>query len=109
MFGILFLYFIGKAYYKLAGEHFKSQWPYAILGVVIFYAGTFFAGIFFAILSLIGIMDIENWSDRSLGLLSIPIGLLFCWGGYKLLERNWSKTAHFEDPDSNILDESELN
>ena len=39
MLGLLLLYWVGKYFYKLAEEHDKSKWGFAILGVVSYYAG----------------------------------------------------------------------
>jgi hypothetical protein len=34
MLGLILIYFVGKAFYDLAGLHGKSQWGFAILGIV---------------------------------------------------------------------------
>ena len=39
MLGLVLLYWIGKYYYKLAEVYNKSQWGFAILGIVVYYAG----------------------------------------------------------------------
>lgn len=103
MFGLIFLYFIGKYFYNLAGDHDKSQWGFAILGVVSYYVGTFIAGIAFVIgYELFDFGSIDDLSDTVISLMGMPFGLLTCWGLYKILQRNWGKYEKF---DENIIDE----
>jgi hypothetical protein len=90
MLAILLIYFVGKAFYDLAHEHGKNRWGFAILGVVSYYAGVLLTGIILALLTEFGVTDIfEGLSDFLIGLIAIPIGVLACWGLYKLLENNW--------------------
>ena len=110
MIGILLIYFIGKAFYDLAGNHAKSQWGFAILGILSYYVGTFLGGILIGVFALFTEIDIEDTSNVVLSLIAMPIGLLACWGVYKLLEYQWSKEP---DPfgnedvlDANIMDDS---
>ncbi len=104
MFGLLLVYFIGKSYYHLARIYDKNKWVYAILGILSYYMGAFLGGILIAILALIGKFDITGTSDTLLGLMALPIGILSCWGLYKLLEKQWSKEPTFYR-DGSILDE----
>jgi hypothetical protein len=94
MLGLVLLYFAGKAFYDLAGKHGRHQWGYGILGVVSYYGGLFLGGILIAIVYELG-MDgsIDNVNDTLLGVMAIPIGVLVCWGFYKILESSWSKSA----------------
>jgi hypothetical protein len=46
MLGLVFIYFIGRYYYKLAENHNRSKWGFAVLGVATYYGGTFAAGAF---------------------------------------------------------------
>lgn len=89
MLSILFLYYIGKQFYDLAELNNKSKWGFGILGVVSFYAGTFVSGIILAL--LMSPEAVESMNDLVLGLISIPLGLVFAWIFYKILEHNWSK------------------
>ncbi len=92
MLGILLIYLIGKKFYDLAGNYEKSQWTYAVLGVLSYYIGTFIAGIAIVIfLDLFEITSVDDVDDFVLGLVAIPFGLLSCWGVYHLLIRNWEK------------------
>jgi hypothetical protein len=104
MLGLILLYFAGKAYYDLAGTHGKSKWTFAIIGVVSYYAGLFLGGIGIAIVyEIVSPGSLENTNEMLLGIMAIPLGILTCWGLYKLLEANWTKARKRVMPDS-ILD-----
>ena len=92
MLGLIFIYFVGKAFYDLAGKHGKSQWGFAILGVVSYYGGLMLGAFAIGIvveLNAPGTIDDSN--DTMFGLLAIPIGILCCWLTYTLLKKAWSK------------------
>lgn len=103
MLGIIFIYFIGKYFYNLAGDYDKSVWGFAILGVLSYYAGTFIGAFFLVIVGdLTGAFIFDESNELVLSLISIPFGILSCWGFYKILERNWGKEEKFNE---NIIDE----
>jgi hypothetical protein len=87
------MFFIGKAFYDLADKYNKHRWGFAILGVVSYYGGTFLAGIILGVLVEVGtfssIDDIPEWI---LTVIAFPVGVLSCWGLYKILKNQWSKT-----------------
>lgn len=92
MFGLLLLYFAGKAYYDLAGQYDKHQWGIAILGVVSYYAGLLLGGIIVVIIGeIVSPGFVDDSSDLMVSLLAIPFGILTCWGLYQILKRVWSK------------------
>jgi len=104
MLGIILIYFLGKAFYDLAGIHDKHQWGHAILGVVSYYVGTFIGGIAIVLsyeLFLEG--NIDDLDDFLLGLMAVPFGLLVCWVTYKILERRWNNQV-VRDDHEDILD-----
>lgn len=104
MLGLLVIYFIGKAFYKLAGQHNRNEWGYAILGVVAYYVSAFIGGIILVIAyELLEMGNIDEVSDQVIGLLALPFGLLGCWGTYKLLENRFEGSPFESDPD--ILDD----
>ena len=49
MLGFVLLYWIGKYFYELAEVYNKSQWRYAILGIVVYYGGIGLFGIIIGI------------------------------------------------------------
>lgn len=101
--GILLIYFIGKYFYDLAQKHGKGPWPYAILGVVAYYAGTFIGGVILGIgIAMFSTTPVEEINEMFFSFLSIPFGILACWGTYLLLQKNWSKKNIVDSED--ILD-----
>jgi hypothetical protein len=93
MIGLIFLYFIGKAFYDLADQYDKSKWGFAILGVVSYYAGYILGcallGIFIAfVLS----QSLDDMNEYALSFLALPVGVLSCWGFYRILKSQWSRS-----------------
>ena len=94
MFGLILLFFIGKYYYKLAEQFNKSKVGFAILGVVLYYAGTIVFGLAFGLIAEVvspGYIDTIN--EYALGLLSVPFGLITCFLIYKYLKKQWQKSS----------------
>jgi len=105
MLGILFIYFIGRYFYRLAESHSKNKWLYAVLGVGSYYLATFLVG------AAIGIfyMDYDTIpiSDLTMTLIGLPLGLLLCWLYYQFLANRWSKaTTTYQDGDVIYLDDN---
>ena len=90
--GIILIFFVGKAFYDLAGLHHKSRWGFAILGVATYYAGITLAGFLMAIASEVGVFSFIEYPETVLGIMAFPFGVLSCWGTYALLKKQWSKT-----------------
>lgn len=96
-------YYLGKYYYDLAVKYDKNKWLFAILSIVIYYAGIFLcAGLLGIFLAFVDPSMLETISDRFLSILFIPVGLLVCWGVYRYLENYWKKQA-----DLSILGDNE--
>lgn len=92
MIGLLLLYWIGKYFYKLAEEHNKSQWGFAILGVVAYYGGTIVFGVIAAVvMEIISPGFIDTFNETVFSLFMIPFGILCCYVLYKYLEKTWEK------------------
>jgi hypothetical protein len=92
MIGLILLYFVGKAFYNLAGQHNRSEWGFAILGVVSYYGGLFVGGFILALIIQAVTGSIDQFSETVLGLMALPFGVLTCWGFYKILERRWNRS-----------------
>jgi hypothetical protein len=92
MLSLVFIYFIGKLFYDLAGVNNKNQWGFAILGVVAYYAGSFLGALAIGILAEFGVLPFQV-GDRALGFVGIPFGALACWGTYTLLKTQWKKAS----------------
>lgn len=96
MLSLLFIYFLGKSFYTLAGKHKQNAWLYAILGVLSYYVATFLFAFILIGLELLFSLGFENFSDRTFSFITIPFGLLGCWGFYKLLEHKWKNMIRVE-------------
>jgi len=103
MLGLLLIYFLGKKFYELAHEYDRSRWGFAILGVVVYYLGTFLAGVIIVLLGSNSAAFL-NLPDIVISLMSIPFGLLSAWILYRLLERSWINAK--ESTDSDVLDQN---
>lgn len=104
MLGLLLIYFIGKNFFDLAGKYNKHQWGYAIVGIAAYYFGIFLGAILIGIgIELWGAISIDNVNETLFGIMSIPFGILACYGLYKLLDRYWKHKPTQLNPD--ILDE----
>jgi amino acid permease len=92
MLGIILIYWVGKAFYDLAGKHGRHQWGYGILGVASYYGGLY-GGIFVIglVLAVVSPESIDGISDIQATIMGIPFGVLICWLTYTLLKKSWSK------------------
>lgn len=98
MLGLLLLYWVGKYFYKLAEEYKKNKVGFAILGIVVYYGGSFFFGIligFFIEIFNPGFIDTVD--EMIFGLLMIPFGVLSCYTFYKIMEKTWKKNIEVID------------
>jgi ABC-type antimicrobial peptide transport system permease subunit len=98
MLGIIILIFIGRQFSELAKRYEqKLSWIYFIVGIIAYYGAGFIGGVLLAIyFELTGNIDaIDDISDLTLGLISIVLGVLSCWGTYQLLKKKWHK-EHLE-------------
>ncbi len=92
MLGILFLYWVGKYYYKLAEQYNKSKWGFAILGIAAFYSGILFATFTTGI--VLGIFApelIDSINDTLFGVMMLPFGFIMTFGLYKFLQMTWKQ------------------
>lgn len=93
MWGLIFIYFIGKHFYELAQEsNQKNKWLYAVLGILVYYIGGYL--ILLAVL-IVGYLVAEDFTDslseKTLSFVMIPCGFFACWIFYYLLKKNWNK------------------
>ena len=104
MVGLVLLYFVGKAFYDLAGRNNKGQWLFAILGVGTYYAGLFVGAMIIAIGYELFIGSIDEVNETLLGVMGLPIGVLSCWGFYRILKSRWGKKETFSGSSAEVLD-----
>ncbi len=89
MLGILLLYFIWKRFADLASQYDRPRRSNGWYGILSYLGGTFFGGIFLAILDVVFELQMD-WDNNSLmNLVAIPFGLLGCYFLYVLFEKRW--------------------
>ena len=95
MIGILFIYWIWKAFTGLALEYDKNKWGYFAIGIVSYYGGTLVSGFVAGFLNVLigGLDSVDDAGVINSGwnILFILCGGLACYGVYKLLERKGEK------------------
>ena len=104
MLGLILIYFVGRAFYRLAETYNRSKWLFAILGVVAYYVTQF---IFQAV--VLGFMmtsgnEITFSTEMTVILISILIGALGVRLFYFLLKRNWENNPKAVS-NSDLLDQ----
>ncbi len=94
MLGLVLLYFIGKKFAELAEAFKKTKWHYVVLGLVVYFAGTFVLGMLvLSVLDAVGAINLDTMHNRVLDLIALPFGLLSCYLFYLFLERKWKREA----------------
>jgi hypothetical protein len=97
MLGFLFIYLIGKYFYKLAEDHQENKWLYAIIGVIVYYAGTAVGGLILGFVFLFTNTNFD-WDNTILtSLIAIPFGLGADYLFYIVLRKMWSKKENSKD------------
>lgn len=91
--GIIILIFVGRQFYQLAQKYEQNNaWVYPVLGIVSYYAGVLIGGLILGVFLGLFFPDfLDKTSELALGLLTIPLGILACWGLYQLLKTTWKK------------------
>lgn len=93
MLSILLFYFIGKQFYVLAEKYKQNKWLYAILSIVVYYAGGFILTLPIMLLDIFVFEWGYDWeASYGVNLLVIPLGLLSVWGFYYILKNRWKKS-----------------
>lgn len=84
---------IGAAYYRLAHDHYRSAWGFAVLGGGVFIASQFLLGFILGL--IIVATGNADWLVTSNPIVLSLIGYAFagicCGVLYMLLKKNWSK------------------
>ena len=104
MFGFVFVYFLGRYFYRLAEAHQRSKWGYAVLGVLFYYFSATLVVIPYVVYQEFVGNGYDEEQDQMLQLASIPVGLLGCYLLYQWLQRRWSNLPRFEEH-GDILDQ----
>lgn len=94
MVGLLLIYYLGKKIYDLADGYNKNQWQHAILGVVIYYAGTILGGVIIGLILVFSSgQEIDETNEMLWGLLGIPFGVGAWYGFLSYLRKKWEREA----------------
>lgn len=107
MLGIFIIYWIGKRYYTLAHDYENSPWPYAILGVVVYYVSQFIVGITIGLTLPHLVANDSGSSFSTISILGILGGVLVWWIVYELIKRNWEKKyfAEYQDTSDDEIEQ----
>lgn len=107
MIGILFIYWIWKAFSNLALSYSKNKWRYFFIGL-----GSYFFSVFFSAICLVVIMGLikgfdvvanEDFDTAGFNFIYVFFGGLGCYGTYKFLENRAEKKLDLaEDGIENI-------
>lgn len=107
MLGLILLYWIGKYFYRLAGDHDKNQWAFALLGIVAYYAGIFvFSIIIGTVVEIITPGYWDDFNEMLFGIMMLPFGILSTYLLYISLERSWKKNSAVSMIDPMDLDDT---
>jgi len=104
MLGLILIYWIGKQFYKLAEQYGKSEWGYAILGVIVYYAGQIALGLLAVITMGLDETGLEGSASIGLNIFGVLVGGVVCWGFYAFLSNRWSKLPPPNPANEDILD-----
>ncbi len=92
MLGIFLIYWIGRKFYDLAFLHHRSQWGWAIFGIIIYFVSQIIFGM------LIGIVAPNLLNDTGgsfvVNILGIGIGLGVWFIVFKFLEKSWDNNDY---------------
>ena len=101
MIGILFIYWIWKAFSNLAVEYDKNKWKYFFFGIGSYYAGSAIGGAFSAVvMGIINGFDSlaeENFENSGWNLFFVLFGGLTCYGVHKFLENKLQKERELNE------------
>jgi uncharacterized membrane protein YdjX (TVP38/TMEM64 family) len=95
MIGIIFIYYVGNYFYKLADKFDKNKWLFAIIGLAVYYGSTLFLGLIYGItLELTGNSMSESTAETViLSIVGLIAGLTACYFLHKFLENKWQLEA----------------
>ncbi len=102
MLGYLLFYFIGKYFYKLAEKHQENKWLYAIIGIVVYYAGTGLGGLILGFVFLLTDVNFDWNNPITTTFIAIPFGLGADYLFYIVLRKMWTKKENPKDEINDI-------
>lgn len=86
--GYIFLFYVGFYFYRLAENHNKNKWVFAIIGVATYFLGTILYPLY---LRIFNSEIIEDFDISSISLKSFLIGFLFVFLLFQILSFVWNR------------------
>jgi hypothetical protein len=102
MLGLLLIYFIWRQFASLAYTYNKSKWGYGILGVVVYYAGTFLGGICVGLLRPDLVYNDAPGNTFLIALAGMAVGIFIDIILYLILQSYWRK-HYVIDPTEDLI------
>jgi formate-dependent nitrite reductase membrane component NrfD len=95
MIGIIFIYYVGNYFYKLAAKFDKNKWLFAIIGLAVYYGSTLFLGLIYGIILELTDNSISESTTETLilAIAGLVAGLTACYFLHKFLENKWQLEA----------------
>jgi hypothetical protein len=89
---MLLIYFVWKYFSELTKQYQKeNSWMYILLGIVVFFASKILGEVLI-VFGAIGLdMNIDTMSDFAIGLMALPVGILFTYLLYSYFKKKWSR------------------
>lgn len=94
MLGLILIFWVARHFYRLAEQHNKSKWAYAILSIAIWFGAQVLFGLGLAIFFMAAGEEVEL-DNMVISLLSLPISLAAVWLLNYLLKRSWKKQPNY--------------
>ena len=89
MLALILIFYIGRAFYRLAKKHDRSKWLYAIIGVVTYYVAQFLLQVSIAIYLLSGGKNLALGTELVIALIGMLVGAGVVAVFYYILKRIW--------------------
>jgi hypothetical protein len=100
MLGLVLIYWIGRKFYDLAARYNRSEWAWAIIGVVIYYA----AQIVFGVIIYVAFPEMSESTMTGLNYFGILVGGGVWYAALTYFEKKWENESYqtYESDDSSI-------
>lgn len=83
----IFLFYVGFYFYRLAENHKKNKWVFAILGLITFFFGNFLYVLYFR---LFNGEDVDELTFPKVGEKSFLLGFIFAFILFQILSTVWN-------------------
>ena len=86
--GYIFLFYIGFYFYRLAENHNKNKWLFAVIGIVAYFVGVIGYPLY---LRIFNFEEIRGFDITSISLKSFLIGLICVFFLFQVLNFIWNR------------------